>query len=448
MTAHPSIAVDPPANPPAGATTVTSSAAVVLASSPAKTLWVAVDIGKRQHEAYMASSAQSPRRRLRFRNHRQGLRQLHEAIQQAQSACQADDIVIGMEPSGAYWKALYEQLQALGYRVVLVHAKAVKHNRETHGDNPSKTDRKDAFCVWDLLRQGKYFTPVKRDPEQAAAYRMMRHYEDSRKRSDQIRNQLRVSLAVAFPELNERFEDLSCKTALSFLEKNPTPGKIKALGPQRFLHRWRGRRGPMGRKYFEDLYELAKSSIGVADPTGCLALEIQAQAGEFRHALEVQQRWFERAEELLASRPDYQLVRTIPGIGRKLSVGLLACLAPAVDFRYGKQWVKLAGLDLRLFRSGESTHKLPKISRHGLGLLRVWLYYAALNVIKYDGPFRELYERRLKSSPGRGAKPRALMAVADKLVRVIFAMLRDQRPYDPRQDQHTADRYAVPRRTT
>ncbi len=444
MTAHQSIAVDPPANPPAS--TVTSSA--VPASSPVKTLWVAVDIGKRQHQAYLAPSSQGLRRRLRFRNNRQGLCQLDKAIQRAQSACQADDVVIGMEPSGVYWKPLYEQLKTLGYRVVLVHATAVKYNRQTHGDNPSKTDRKDAFCIWDLLRQGKYFTPVKRDPEQATAYRMMRHYEHSRKRCDQIRNQLRVSLALAFPELNERFADLTCKTALSFLEKNPTPGKIKALGPQRFLQRWRGRRGPMGRKCFEDLYALAKTSIGVADPTGRLALEIQAQAREFRHALEVQERWLERAEELLAPRPDYQLVRTIPGIGRKLSVGLLACLAQPTDFRYGKQWVKLAGLDLRLFRSGESIHKVPRISRHGHGLLRVWLYYAALNVIKYAGPFRDLYERRQESSPGRGAKPRALMAVADKLVRVIFAMLRDQRPYDARQDQHTAERYAAPRRAT
>jgi len=316
----------------------------------------------------------------------------------------------------------------------------------THGDNASKTDRKDAFCIWDLLRQGKYFTPVERDPEHAAAYRIIRHYEDSRKRSDEIRNQLRGTLALAFPELNERFQDLTGKTALSFLEKNPTPSKIKALGPQRFLLRWKGRRGPMGRKYFEDLYELAKTSIGIEDPTGRLALEIQTQAGEFRHALEAQQRWFEMAEELLEPRPDYQFVRTIPGIGRKLAVGLLACVAQPVDFRCGKQWVKLAGLDIRFFKSGDSTHKQPRISRQGQGLLRVWLYFGALNVIKYEGPFRDLYERRLKSSPGRGAKARALMAVADKLVRVIFAVVRDQRPYDSRQDQRTAERYAAPRR--
>ena len=33
--------------------------------------------------------------------------------------------------------------------------------------------------------------------------------------------------------------------------------------------------------------------------------------------------------------------------------------------------------------------------------------------------------RRQKNSPGRGAKNRALIAVSDKIVRIIFAMLRD-----------------------
>ncbi|MCP3958991.1 MAG: IS110 family transposase, partial [bacterium] len=197
---------DHPANPPAGASADNGSAATTPVSNSIETLWVAIDIGKRQHDAYLSPSGEGPRRRLRFRNNLEGLRQLEGAIQKVQMSCQADEVVIGMEPSGVYWKPLYEQLQKRGYRLVLVHTKAVKHNRQTHGDNASKTDRKDAFCIWDLLRQRKYFTPVKRDPEQAVAYRILRHYEDCRKRTDQIRNQLRSSLALAFPELNELFK--------------------------------------------------------------------------------------------------------------------------------------------------------------------------------------------------------------------------------------------------
>ena len=431
-----------------GASAAQGTAATTLVPSPVETLWVGIDIGKRQHDAYLGCSGRGPRRRLRFRNHRKGLRQLEEAIEKSQAACQADDIVIGMEPSGAYWKALYEQLQTLGYRVVLVHAKAVKHNRETQGDNASKTDRKDAFCIWDLLRQGKYFTPVERDPEHAAAYRLMRHYEDSRKRSDEIRNQLRSSLALAFPELNERFQDLTGKTALSFLEKNPTPSQDQGPGTSALstpLERTAWPDGPQvlrgSVRAGEEEYRRRRSDrapgSGDPDPGGRVSPCPWGPSS-------VGSRW-----PRICSR----LVRTIsscaasPGsAASSRSVCWPVSLKPA-DFRCGKQWVKLAGLDIRLLHkrridaqaAQDFSPRLRDSSESGSTSPRS-------TSSSIEGPFRDLYERRLQNSPGRGAKPRALMAVADKLVRVIFAMVRDQRPYDSRQDQRTAERYAAPRR--
>ncbi len=101
-----------------------------------------------------------------------------------------------------------------------------------------------------------------------------------------------------------------------------------------------------------------------------------------------------------------------------------------------------AGLDLKLHESGDSVRKVPNISCQGKSLLRYWLYLAAVIVTRYEGPFRELYLRRQESSPGLGSKKRALIAVSDKLVRVIFAMLRDQRRYDANRDQLMERRYA------
>lgn len=403
--------------------------------------WVGIDISKSRHTACLGTQDQVFCRRLRFTNSRGGLERLEATIRRVQNTSQATVVVVGMEPSGVYWKPLFTQLRLRGYRVVAVDAKAVKHNRKTLSGNGSKTDRKDAYCIYDLLRQYKFFLPVERDPELESVYRLMQHYEDSRKRSGQIRNQLRALIGLAFPELNEHFKKLHAKTALPFLLQNPTPESIRRLGHEAFLERWRGPHGCWGRRFFTQLYELATQSIGIADPDGRLEGEIRLLAGEFQHALAIQEQWFQEALAVVQGRRDFQLLLTVPGIAEKLAVGVLSSVGNPSDFEAGKQWVSLAGIDLRLCDSGESVHKVPKVSRRGRVLLRSWLWQASIQVTRYEGPFQDVYERRQARSPGRGSKGRARIAVCDKLVRVIFAMLRDQRAYDPHYDRHVEDYY-------
>ena len=139
-------------------------------------------------------------------------------------------------------------------------------------------------------------------------------------------------------------------------------------------------------------------------------MEDKTLVEELRHALELQEEWFHHAWTLLEDRSAYRLLLTVKGIGPKVAVGILSCVGPVENYNNGKQWVRLAGLDLRLRESGTSVHALPVISRQGKSVLRTWLYHAAMVAVRYDGPFRELYERRPRSSPGRGAKARALIA--------------------------------------
>ena len=91
------------------------------------------------------------------------------------------------------------------------------------------------------------------------------------------------------------------------------------------------------------------------------------------------------------------LLTSIRGIGDKVAVGLLASLGDPTRFAHGKQWVSLASLDLKLFESGDSIRRAPRISRQGKGLLRYWLYLAAVILVRYPGPFRDLYLRRQKT---------------------------------------------------
>ena len=69
---------------------------------------------------------------------------------------------------------------------------------------------------------------------------------------------------------------------------------------------------------------------------------------------------------------------------------------------------------------------LDQISKRGRSLLRKILFYAAIQMIRKNGIMYDYYTRLT----GKGMeKMRALIAVSRKLLRIIHAILRDNRDY-------------------
>src|SRR5215470_7429611 len=186
-------------------------------------LLVGVDVSKAKHSVCMGTQTTMSCRKLEFTHTREGFRRFEQMLKAHLDKNGRQRRLIAIEPSGIYWQALYERLNSCGYEVCLVHCQAVRNNRNTMQDGTSKTDETDAASVFDLLRQGKFFLPVVRDPALTAAYRLMRRHMALKKRGSQLRNQLRAALHLAFPELNPLIQDLTQPTALRFLQGNPTP---------------------------------------------------------------------------------------------------------------------------------------------------------------------------------------------------------------------------------
>jgi len=136
----------------------------------------------------------------------------------------------------------------------------------------------------------------------------------------------------------------------------------------------------------------------------------------------------------------------LPRIGAPTAAAILTAIGAIREYKNGKQLVKLAGLDVRRFESGSSVYKLPKISHVGSAYLRYWLYHYALRLIAHAPHFRAYYPRRKPQSPGKGAGQRALMAVCDKTIRMIYRILTDHVPYAPKKDQIIAPYYAAQRK--
>jgi transposase len=411
-------------------------------------LIVGVDVSKAKHSACVGTQTDVSCRKLDFTHTREGFKRFEQTLREHLTKNSCRRLLIAMEPSGIYWQGLYERLRSCGYDVCLVSCQAVRNNRKTMPETISKTDAKDAYSVFDLLRQGKFFLPVERDAELKAAYRLMRRSMALKRRLSQLRNQLRAAIHLTFPELNPMIKDLTQPTSLRFLQANPTPESVLRNGRRRFLEKWRPRRrcGQWPPQKFHTIYDLAKSSIGLKDPYRIDAFEIKALAQDLADALGKQQMWLDNAIELLAQRPDFQLLIRLPRIGQPTAAAFLTAIGDSGEYKNGKQLVKLAGLDIRLFESGSSVYRLPKISHVGSAYLRHWLYHYALRLVAHDPHFKAYYERRKAQSPGKGAGQRALMAVCDKAIRMIYRILTDQAPYNPKKDQTIAQYYAAQRK--
>jgi transposase len=411
-------------------------------------LLVGVDVSKAKHNACMGTQRGISCRKLEFTHTREGFQLFEHTLRNHLDKNHCHRLLIAMEPSGIYWQALYERLKDYGYGVCLVHCQAVRNNRKTIPNGTSKTDEKDAYSIFDLLQQGKFFLPVARDAELQAAYRLMQRHMALKKRVSQLRNQLRAALHLAFPELNLLVKDLTQPTALRFLQANPTPASILRNGRQRFLEIWQPRQrcGQWRPETFHRLYDLAQASIGLQPPSRLDEFEITTLVGDLVDALTKQQLWLDKAIELLAQRGDYQLLVQLPRIGKPTAAAILTAIGDIHAYQNGKQLVKLAGLDIRLFESGSSIRKLPKISHVGSAYLRYWLYHYALRLVAHEPHFSTYYQRRKQQSPGKGAGQRALMAVCDKTIRMIYRILTDQVAYTPKKDQSIAAYYAAQRK--
>jgi transposase len=408
-------------------------------------LLVGVDVSKAKHSACMGTQTTMSCRKLEFTHTREGFRRFAQTLKAHLDKNGRQRILIAMEPSGISWQALYARLKSSGYEVCLVHCQAVRNNRKTMPDGTRKTDAKDAASVFDLLRQGKFFLPVTRDPELKAAYRLRQRHMALKRRVSQLRNQLRAAIHLAFPELNPLVKDLTQPTALRFLPANPTPESVLRHGCTRFLEQWQPRQrcGQWRPETFHRIYDLAQASIGLQEPSRLDEFEITTLAGDLVDALTKAQRWLDKAIALLAHRADYQLLVQLPRIGKPTAAAILTAIGNMHAYHNGKQLVKLAGLDIRLFASGSSSRKLPKISHVGSAYLRYWLYHSALRLVAHEPHFQAYYQRRKHQSPGKGAGQRALIAVCDKTLRMIYRILTDHVPYNPQKDQSIAAYYAA-----
>lgn len=136
-------------------------------------------------------------------------------------------------------------------------------------------------------------------------------------------------------------------------------------------------------------------------------------------------------EELAKDDENVKYLKSIPGIGKFLSV-LISYEIDKIDrFDEPKKLWSYAGIIPSLYSSGEKTY-MGKITKQGNKFLRWGLIEAVYPAINASGSLREYYYSVKKN---KGSNP-AKVATARKILKLVWHLLKEKRYYEERINKH------------
>lgn len=405
------------------------------------TLIIGIDVSKLKHDACFGSRDKIYLRNFPFDNNLQGFNKFIETVNKVCVENKIKKALIGVEPTSIYWYPLFEHLGSRDLKVCLVDTISVYHNRKTMKKDKGKSDPKDAYSIHDLMVQKKFFFTVNTTKEGFAAKIAMKNWMTTQNALISIKARMRTYLSLSFPEFEVRIKKIATHKILSFLKLFPTPTQILCHSEKEFIKEAMSKLKRFKEKELKKIYMIAKTSVGVKLHLGIGELTMQKILEDMRYQLEQEKVWFKHCNTIAKMDSGYERVLAIDGFGPKIATGLMLALGDYNSISNASQVTKLAGLNLVDKTSGTSINGSSRISHQGNDELRYWAFHAALQVIKKNGPFKQLYERKLKNSPGKGSKKRALIAVGDKVIRVTWSILKKGGVYQKDYDKKIKEKY-------
>jgi transposase len=335
--------------------------------------------------------------------------------------------VVGIDMLGGPAALLEALLLARGERVRYLPGTAVNRARDAYRGGERKSDPGGALVIADQLRlRWTTLAEVGARSEDLAELRVLTsHRRDLVQEQMRRTTRLRGLLAEIFPAL-EAALDLSKEGPLLAVTKAATPAAARRLGQAR-LARWLKARGAVKAGRLAE--RVASAAAGQRHETpaagvkGALVAELASEI--FRTRARIAE-LDARLAELVEADPKGTVVRNLPGMGLVLTAEFLAEVGDPARFGSADRLAAAAGVAPVLRASGGSLHR--RRARRGNRVLKRVFYRSAFTALSCHGPSRDYYLRK-KGAEGKRAQ-QAVVALARRRVNVLWAMLRDGRPYE------------------
>ena len=318
-----------------------------------------------------------------------------------------------MESTGVFWKSVQRALSEAGVEVWVANA---RHVKRVPG---RKTDVSDSQWLAMLARYGLVCPSFVAPPRLEELRRLTRLHARTRRVASTLRNMLHRMLDESGLRIGGILTDLFGLSGRNLLD-----GLVAGQDPEQMVA---GVKGNARKKIPALLDALGCGLDEGAKPLVALLRDMQAAVE--RSLADLERRIVEAAER------DYELpwtlLQTLPGTGPLAAAALLAEVGDDIEaFGTARRLASWAGICPGNHESAGKSKGGKR--RKGNVYLRRILCEVAHAAARTHGVQFGPYKQQLAKRRGAG---RAVVATAHKILRIVFAMLRDGKPYcDPQID--------------
>lgn len=388
-------------------------------------IFVGIDVAKDKHDCFILNSEGTVLADVfTIANNRIGFETLLSRIQ---SCSQGESkIKVGLEATGHYSYNLLGFLLDSGLATYVINPLHTNLYRKSLSLRRTKTDRIDARTIAMMLMSDvdlKSYTDTVYHNEELKS--LTRYRFDKVRERAKLKQSVSRLVTILFPELEKLVSSLHSASVYALLSESPGAKQISSTHMTHLKAVLKNAsQGRYGQEMAETIRNAARSSVGSVMPAK--SLELQHTIRLIRE-LDAEIEDIETAIQAIVDEMQSPIT-TIPGMGVRMGAVILAEIGDFSRFDSPDKILAYAGMSPSTYQSGQLSLSgaYSHMEKRGSRYLRYALYNATKHVCHWDPTFAAYLAK--KRAEGKHYNV-ALSHAAKKLVRLIFAMEKSQRPY-------------------
>jgi transposase len=386
-------------------------------------VYCGLDVGKGDHHAVALDQAGKRLHGGPLPNDERGLRALFDEL------TRHGRLLVVVDQPATIGALPVTVARACGVQVAYLPGLAMRRIADLHPGR-AKTDARDAFVIADAARTlPQTLRRVDVGDEALADLEVLIGYDDDlAQESTRLINRIRGLLTHIHPALERAMgPKLDGKAALALLSRYGGPAGLRKAGRRKLAATAVAQAPRAGAGLVEAIMAALDEQTVVVPGTAAAEVVLPGLADALSDVLRRRGELATQVEEILDAHPLAGVLISMPGIGIRTAARILLEVGDGSFFATPGHLAAYAGIAPVTHRSGSSIRG-EHPARAGNKQLKRALFLSAFASLR-DPTSRAYYDRKRAEGKKHNA---ALICLARRRCDVIFAMLRDKKPYQAR----------------